>query len=103
MISVCADYGVTASRVQGLTGAWVGEDKIGAIGVRVSRWITSHGFAFNVNTDLRHFDLIVPCGIANRGVTSLQHAAGRDLRLDEVEDAFIRRFCECFERTLRSA
>ena len=102
MIGVCADYGVIAGRIQGLTGAWVGEDKIGAIGVRVSRWITSHGFAFNVNTDLRHFDLIVPCGIANRGVTSLQRAAGKDLRLEEVEEAFIRRFSECFARTPRS-
>ena len=102
MISVCADYGVTAGRIQGLTGAWVGDDKIGAIGVRVSRWITSHGFAFNVNTDLRHFDLIVPCGIANRGVTSLQRAVGRDLQVHEVEELFIRHFGERFERALRS-
>jgi lipoyl(octanoyl) transferase len=92
MIRVCADYGVTAGRIQGLTGAWIGDDKIGAIGVRVSRWITSHGFAFNVNTDLRHFDLIVPCGIANRGVTSLQRAAGRSLPMGEVEDALVRHF-----------
>lgn len=99
MINVCADYGVTAGRIQGLTGAWVGEDKIGAIGVRVSRWITSHGFAFNVNTNLRHFDLIVPCGIANRGVTSLQRAAGREFDVDQVEDGFIRHFGERFERT----
>jgi lipoyl(octanoyl) transferase len=102
MIGVCADYGVTAGRIQGFTGAWVGEDKIGAIGVRVSRWITSHGFAFNVSTELRHFDLIVPCGIANRGVTSLQREAGKDLRIEEVEEAFIHRFSECFERTPRS-
>lgn len=100
MIGVCADYGVSAGRIPGLTGAWVGDDKIGAIGVRVSRWITSHGFAFNVNTDLRHFELIVPCGIANRGVTSLQRAAGRDLAIDEVEDVLVRRFSECFERVV---
>jgi len=98
MIRVCADYGVPAGRIQGLTGAWVGNDKIGAIGVRVSRWITSHGFAFNVNTDLRHFDLIVPCGLANRGVTSLQHAAGRNLPMSEVEDSLIRHFCDRMER-----
>jgi len=98
MIRVCADYGVPAGRIQGLTGAWVGNDKIGAIGVRVSRWITSHGFAFNVNTDLRHFDLIVPCGIANRGVTSLQHAAGRNLPIKEVEESLIGHFCERLER-----
>ena len=103
MIRVCADYGVPAGRIQGLTGAWVGNDKIGAIGVRVSRWITSHGFAFNVNTDLRHFDLIVPCGIANRGVTSLQQAAGRNLPMDEVEDSLIRHFCDRLERVATAA
>ena len=103
MIRVCADYGVPAGRIQGLTGAWVGNDKIGAIGVRVSRWITSHGFAFNVNTDLRHFDLIVPCGIANRGVTSLQHAVGRDLPMNEVEESLIRHFCERLERVATAA
>jgi lipoyl(octanoyl) transferase len=103
MIRVCADYGVLATRIQSLTGAWVGNDKIGAIGVRVSRWITSHGFAFNVKTDLRRFDLIVPCGIANRGVTSLQRAAGRDLPMNEVEDAFVRHFCDRFERVATAA
>ena len=103
MIRVCADYGVPAGRIQGLTGAWVGNDKIGAIGVRVSRWITSHGFAFNVNTDLRHFDLIVPCGIANRGVTSLKQAAGRNLHMDEVEDSLIRHFCDRLERVATAA
>ena len=103
MIRVCADYGVPAGRIQGLTGAWVGDYKIGAIGVRVSRWITSHGFAFNVNTDLRHFDLIVPCGIANRGVTSLKQAAGRNLPMDEVEDSLIRHFCDRLERVATAA
>ena len=78
MIRVCADYGVTAGRINGLTGTWVGSEKIGAIGVRISRWITSHGFAFNVNTNLEHFQLIVPCGIADRGVTSLERVTGRD-------------------------
>jgi len=67
MIRVCADYGVKAGQVAGLTGTWVGAEKIGAIGIRISRWITSHGFAFNVCTDLEHFKLIVPCGIADRG------------------------------------
>ena len=69
MIAVAAEYGVTAGRIKGLTGTWVGDDKIGAIGVRVSRWVTSHGFAFNVNTNLDHFKLIVPCGLADHGVT----------------------------------
>lgn len=100
MIRVCGEYGVAAGRIEGLTGAWVGDEKIGAIGVRVSRWITSHGFAFNVETDLRHFELIVPCGIAGRGVTSLRQAVQRDVGVAEVEDALVRRFCERFERTV---
>jgi len=103
MIRVCADYGVTAGRIVGLTGTWVGAEKIGAIGVRLSRWITSHGFAFNVSTDLDHFKLIVPCGISDRGVTSLERATGRRLSLFEVEDAFVRRFQEVFERELAVA
>jgi lipoyl(octanoyl) transferase len=98
MMRVCADYGVTAGRIKGLTGTWVGAEKIGAIGVRLSRWITSHGFAFNVSTDLDHFKLIVPCGIGDRGVTSLERVTGRRISLSEVEDAFVRRFQEIFER-----
>ena len=97
MIRVCADYGVAAHRVDGLTGAWVGTAKIGAIGVRISRWITSHGFAFNVNTRLEDFQLIVPCGIADRGVTSLRQLLGRELSIEDVEDRFIRRFAEVFD------
>jgi lipoyl(octanoyl) transferase len=97
MIRVCADYGVAAGRVAGMSGAWVGSDKIGAIGVRISRWITSHGFAFNVNTRLDDFQLIVPCGIADRGVTSLQKLTGRALSIEEVEDRITRRFAEVFE------
>ena len=100
MIRVCADYGVVAGRINGLTGTWVGADKIGAIGVRLSRWITSHGFAFNVSTDLDHFKLIVPCGISDRGVTSLERATGRRLTVAEVEGAVIRQFQEVFERFL---
>jgi len=103
MIRVCADYGVTAGRINGLTGTWVGAEKIGAIGVRLSRWITSHGFAFNVSTDLDHFTLIVPCGISDRGVTSLERATGRRLSLPEVEDAVVRRCQEIFERELVDA
>jgi len=100
MIRVCAGYGVTADRIKGLTGAWVGAEKIGAIGVRISRWITSHGFAFNVSTNLDHFQLIVPCGIGDRGVTSLEQATGRRLRIDDVEDAFVRHFAATFGRTV---
>jgi len=98
MIRVCADYGVAAGRIKGLTGTWVGADKIGAIGVRLSRWITSHGFAFNVSTDLDHFKLIVPCGISDRGVTSLERATGRRLSIRDVEDAVVRRFQDVFDR-----
>jgi len=98
MIRTCADYGIAARRIAGLTGTWVGAEKIGAIGIRISRWITSHGFAFNVRTDLDHFKLIVPCGISDRGVTSLERLTGRTIELDAVEDALVRRFSEVFER-----
>jgi lipoyl(octanoyl) transferase len=95
---VCGDYGVTAGRVKGLTGTWVGEAKIGAIGIRISRWITSHGFAFNVSTNLDHFNLIVPCGISNRGVTSLEREAGKRIPIGEVGASVSRHFCEVFQR-----
>jgi lipoyl(octanoyl) transferase len=99
MIRVCAEYGVGAGRIAGLTGTWVGNDKIGAIGIRISRWITSHGFAFNVNTNLDHFDLIVPCGIGDRGVTSLAKERGAPLPIEDVEDAVVRQFCDVFGRS----
>ena len=98
MIGVCADYGLAAERVTGMSGAWLGDAKIGAIGVRISRWVTSHGFAFNVTTDLDFFNLIVPCGIADRGVTSLAAQLGRAVPLPEVEDAFIRHFSAVFAK-----
>ena len=97
MIRVCTDYGIAAQRVEGLSGAWVGAEKIGAIVVRISRWITSHGFAFNVNTRLEDFQLIVPCGIDDRGVTSLRKLVGAELSIDEVEGRIIRRFAEVFD------
>jgi lipoyl(octanoyl) transferase len=96
MIRVAGEYGVEAGRVKGLTGTWVRDEKLGAIGVRISRWITSHGFAFNVDTDLTYFNLIVPCGISDRGVTSLSKILGRRLPLPEVEAAFVRQFCAVF-------
>jgi len=100
MIRVCATYGVSAARISGLTGAWVGDDKIGAIGIRISRWITSHGLAFNVGTDLSRFNLIVPCGIAGRGVTSLERETGRKLDHDEVESRLVAEFACVFARAL---
>jgi lipoyl(octanoyl) transferase len=86
-------FGIEGVRVPGLSGVWVGEPgsecKIAAIGVRVSRWITSHGFAVNVSTNLDHFGLIVPCGIADRGVTSMERVLGRSVSMVEVEEAVI--------------
>ena len=98
MIRAAGDFGVHAGRVQGLTGAWVGADKLGAIGVRISRWITSHGFAFNVTTDLTYFNLIVPCGITTGGVTSLQRLSGRDISVADAEVAIARHFADVFQR-----
>jgi len=98
MIRVCAGYGLEAGRVKGFSGAWIGDEKIGAIGVRISRWVTSHGFAFNVTTDVDFFDLIVPCGIADKGVTSLAKQLGRQPEMGEVEDRFIENFAAVFAR-----
>jgi lipoyl(octanoyl) transferase len=103
LIRTAADYGVVAVRVPGLTGVWVGREKLAAIGVRIGRWVTSHGFAFNVTTDLEYFDLIVPCGIADRGVTSLARLLGRPVDRREVEDHLVTHFCRVFERTLVAA
>jgi lipoyl(octanoyl) transferase len=97
LIDAVAAFGVTAARVPGLTGIWAGNDKLGAIGVRISRWITSHGFALNVSTDLSHFDLIVPCGIQGRGVTSLEQLLGRPVAMAEVESAVEAAFRDVFE------
>jgi lipoyl(octanoyl) transferase len=96
LIQTAAAFGVTAGRVPGLTGAWVGDDKLAAIGVRISRWVTSHGFALNVNTNLSHFELIVPCGIADRGVTSLERLLGKAIQLDRVEVALMDAFLTVF-------
>jgi lipoyl(octanoyl) transferase len=101
MIRLCAAYGLEGGRVKGLSGVWVAEKKIGAIGVRISRWITSHGLAFNVSTDLSFFDLIVPCGIADRGVTSLQRELRRQVPAGEVEGRFVDAFAAAFDRRPR--
>ncbi len=97
VIRVAADCGVAAGRNAGLTGVWVGQEKLAAIGVRISRWVTSHGFALNVTTDLDGFRLIVPCGIADRGVTSLARLGCTRSR-EDVEDRVVARFAEVFER-----
>ena len=98
MIRAAADVGVSAGRLSGLTGAWVEGRKLAAIGVRISRWTTSHGFAFNVATDLSDFGLIVPCGLSDRGVTSLAQL-GVDVPLRRVADALVRAFESVFERS----
>jgi lipoyl(octanoyl) transferase len=98
LIQVAASFGIVATRQPGLTGAWVGNEKLAAIGVRIARWVTSHGFALNVSADLRHFDLIVPCGITGKGVTSLERLLGRAVSMDEVESATIVAFEAVFGR-----
>jgi lipoyl(octanoyl) transferase len=100
MIRVCAEYGVSAGRITGLTGTWIENEKVGAIGVRISRWITSHGFAFNVSTNLADFQLIVPCGITDYGVTSLERATGRTLSIADVEDCVVAQFASVFSSSL---
>jgi lipoyl(octanoyl) transferase len=99
LIRVAADFGVTAGRVAGLTGVWVGDAKLAAIGVRISRWVTSHGFALNVATDLGDFGLIVPCGIPDRPMTSFAQL-GLGVDRAEVEDRVVARFAEVFDRAL---
>jgi lipoyl(octanoyl) transferase len=95
LIQTLASFGINASRIVGATGVWVRDRKIAAIGVRTSQWVTSHGVALNVNPDLTFFDLIVPCGLANRGVTSMAQV----LRVEEIDLSGVRsRFCEEFGR-----
>jgi lipoyl(octanoyl) transferase len=99
LIRTAADFGLLGERVAGLTGVWVGGAKLAAIGVRISRWVTSHGFALNASTDLDCFEMIVPCGIAGRGVTSLARLLDRAVDRQDVEDRVARHFGEVFERT----
>jgi lipoyl(octanoyl) transferase len=96
LIEAVATFGIAAERVPGLTGIWVGNEKLAAIGVRISRWITSHGFALNVSTDLSHFDLIVPCGIQGRGVTSMHQLIGKPVEMADVEAAVSDAFSQVF-------
>ena len=100
LIRTCADYGVAARRVSGMTGAWVGEEKIAAIGVRIARWVTSHGFAFNVSGDMAPFGLIVPCGLRGRGVTSLERILGRPVNLEGVMDRLAAHLGSVFGRAV---
>src|ERR1700726_5140581 len=107
-----AEFGITAERVTGKTGIWVRgthdsnvwgvtEEKLGAIGVHISRWVTSHGFAYNVSTDLRYFDLIVPCGITGRKATSLEKVLERAVARNGAVQPVVRNFGEVFGLDMR--
>jgi lipoyl(octanoyl) transferase len=100
ILRTLADCGVAGERAPGLTGVWVGNEKIAAIGVRISRWVTTHGFALNVTTNLDHFGTIVPCGIRGRGVTSLERLLPSAPSLVEVGERFAGHFGAIFERRL---
>lgn len=99
LIRTAVAFGIDAVRSPGLTGVWVGQEKLAAIGVRIARWVTSHGFALNVTTKLDHFNLIVPCGIQDRGVTSMEKLLGRPVSMDEVEEAVISQMSGVFGRS----
>lgn len=106
IIRTLADYGIAAGRSKGETGVWIEPDvpgrerKICAMGVRCSRWITMHGFAFNINTDLNYFNYIVPCGIQNKSVTSLQQELGREVPVAEVQEKLLGHFTAVFGATI---
>lgn len=101
MLGVLADFDIAGSTVPGKTGVWVDDAKVGAIGVRVARWITSHGIAFNVHSDLAFFDLIVPCGLRDSAVTSLTALTGRnDVTVPDAGVRFATHFGRVFERTM---
>lgn len=96
IIQTLTEYGIHSRRAEKYTGVWVGNDKIAAIGVKVSRWITMHGFALNVNTDLSYFDRIIPCGIFHKGITSLERLLGKKISLNEISSVLAQKFGEVF-------
>ena len=95
-IDVLKEYGIKAKRTAGLTGVWVGDEKIAALGVRISRWVTMHGFALNVNPDLSFYDGIIPCGIFDHGVTSMEQLLGETQNNDNVKNMVIEKFNKYF-------
>ncbi|MFO7900468.1 MAG: lipoyl(octanoyl) transferase LipB [Planctomycetota bacterium] len=97
VIELLAEYGIDAGRQDGLTGVWAGDEKVCAMGVAIKRWITYHGLALNVDPDLDHFRLITPCGIADKGVTSLRRLLARPVHLEEVKERLVRQFAAEFE------
>jgi lipoyl(octanoyl) transferase len=105
VILTLKEFGLEAGRIEGLTGVWLGKGtknprKICALGVKSSRWVTMHGFAFNVNTDLSYFDNIIPCGIDDKSVTSMQQELNRELDIDKVEYILKRKLVDLFEMEL---
>ncbi|KAA9331926.1 lipoyl(octanoyl) transferase LipB [Adhaeribacter soli] len=106
VILMLAEYGITAGRIPGLTGVWLDHEqqlrprKICAMGVKCSRWVTMHGFALNVNTDLEYFNYIVPCGITDKAVTSMQKELGREVAMAEVEEKLLKHLADLFEATI---
>ena len=100
LIRTLSLFGIAAGRAPGITGVWVGPEKIASLGVHLSRWVTTHGFALNVNTDLSRFGLIVPCGLRGAAVTSMQRLLGRAIPLEEVGAAVVPVFGEVFGREM---
>ena len=100
IIRVLAEYGIEGWREEKMTGVWTAAGKICAMGVHISRWVTRHGFAFNVNTDLSFYDLIIPCGLVGKSVTSMQAILGRAVDLREVSGKVAEHFCRIFRRKM---
>ncbi len=100
IIKTCADFDIEAGRIEGLTGVWAGQEKICAMGIRCSRWVTMHGFAFNVNTDLGYFNHIIPCGITDKAVTSLHKILGEPVDGAQVKKLLVSHFEEVFDVTV---
>ena len=98
-IDVLGEFGILAHRVEGLTGVWVGDEKIAAQGVKLSRWVTMHGFSLNVDPDLSFYDGIIPCGIFDRGVTSMQRLLGTTQKMGKVKSLVIDKFNQIFIRS----
>ena len=96
LIDTLIEFKITAQRNDGLTGVWVGDEKIAALGVRISRWVTMHGFALNVNPDLSFYDGIIPCGIFDHGVTSMEQLLGETQNNDNVKNMVIEKFNKYF-------
>lgn len=101
IIRCCADFSIKADRIEGLTGVWVGNAKVCAMGIRCSRWVTMHGFALNINTDLTYFDHIVPCGISDKNVMSLSEISGKIIDENEVKLRIVKHFEDVFNVTAK--